>query len=173
MTVSQRAIFGAKISDFRHGGKRNVNQDAEMQLDNSAPKMSVTKTAKKLGISPRSIGLGKVVLLSGNPKLEEAINLHLISVGRAADIAKFTHKEQNEILGVSESGEFTKERKEITRSVKEKLATPEADQKNNVDLEAQLKSITEREQIQLLANMSEVALRKAYRIIGKKKAKTH
>ncbi len=131
LTPSQRAAIAAEFESLRHGGRREVGdgQDANLQLDvGTAPSARASETraalAERHGVSERSIADAAKVRDQGAPALQEALKAGDVVVDVAAALTAKPKDEQAALLANlprDDGGKLTPEAKREVRRLADEL----------------------------------------------------
>jgi hypothetical protein len=85
LSVSQRAMMGARIANLKHGGKRRSRQQtANLQLDLQPAVVTIDKAAALLNVSARSIEMAKEILSEASPEIAARVDSGEITLSKAA-----------------------------------------------------------------------------------------
>jgi hypothetical protein len=86
---SQRAMVAAKIANMRQGARTDISPIGEK---------SQAEAAELLNVGKRSVERAREVLDEGIPELAEAVDRGDVSVSAAAEVARLSEHEQQEIV---------------------------------------------------------------------------
>ncbi|MFD2185006.1 MT-A70 family methyltransferase [Rhodoplanes azumiensis] len=128
LTVSQRAMFAAKLATLR---------DGQRQVGNFADVPTQAQAATLANVSERTVRTAREVVTDGTPALVEAVQRGEVVVSVAAEVAKLPAGEQVEIVArgpdeiLAEAKRIRAERLATSRN--QRLAAVAAKAKNNPD----------------------------------------
>jgi len=95
-------MVGGKIANMQHGGNR-TEQGANLPLAPSQPPpVSLARAADMLNVSERSVKAARAVIEHAVPELVKKVEAGAVSVSAAADVARMTKPEQQEVVAKGE-----------------------------------------------------------------------